>query len=90
MCRRTVKPVYDPDKFEYKISEFQDWTARPSKDRSPGLTAAYHSSSRLKSSSNQGSIELTTFKCLQQKLWDDPASLSAEEFEFLKAREPDL
>jgi len=89
-CRRSIKPVYDPDKFEYKISEFQDWTIRPLKKRSPGLTAAYLNSSRMKSSSNQGSVELATFKALQQKQWDDPALLSGGEFEFLQARDPEM
>lgn len=89
-CRRSIKPVYDPDRFEYNISDFQDWAVRRLKEQSPGLAAAYRNSSRMKSSSGRGSSELATFKRLQQKLWDDPASLPEEEFEFLKARDPEL
>ncbi|CZR65541.1 uncharacterized protein PAC_15441 [Phialocephala subalpina] len=89
-CRRPIKPVYDPDKFEYRISEFQDWAVRTLEERSPGLAAAYRNSNRMNSGSNRGSDELATLIRLQQKQWDNPASISEEEFEFLKARDPQL
>jgi hypothetical protein len=89
-CRRSIKPVYDPDRFEYNISDFQDWSVRPLESHSSGLAVAFRNSRRLQSTSNRKSVELATFKRLKEKFWQNKASLLEDELEFLMARDPSL
>jgi hypothetical protein len=93
-CRRSIKPVYDPDRFEYKISEFQDWTVRPLEKHSPGLAAAYQFQRNYCKLLKQEDAQAAAFRRLRQIHWDehwnDQISLTDEEFEFIKARDPEL
>jgi hypothetical protein len=93
-CRRSIKPIYDPDRFEYRISEFQDWSVRPLEKYSLGLAAAYQFERNYQRLLKQGDTELAIFRRLQRKYsdqrWNDGPPLTEEEFEFVKARDPEL
>jgi hypothetical protein len=91
-CRRSIKPVYDPDKFEYQISDFQEWRVRPLKTHSPGMAEAYLNSARLWATkrTNQITDEVVTCRRVAAKFYNDPSSLSEEEYGFLKARSPEM
>jgi hypothetical protein len=93
-CRRSIKPVYDPDRCEYKISEFQDWSVRPLEKYSPGLARAYQFQRNYRRLPKHGDAELAMFRRLQRRYWDsrwnEESSLTEEEFDFVKARDPEL
>jgi hypothetical protein len=91
-CRRSIKPFYDPDRFEYEISEFQEWRVRPLPSYSPGIAEAYRAVNRFWSMSrkNQATEELLTCRRLGRKHYNEPSSLSEEEYEYLKARSPSM
>ncbi|KAH6663717.1 hypothetical protein B0J14DRAFT_608939 [Halenospora varia] len=88
-CRRSIKPFYDPDKFEYRISEWQDWSVRPRIDRCPELKQAYRNKHRINSTGQRNSEETLKFKNLWERLIRDSTSLTEEELAYVKEREPE-
>lgn len=49
-CRRSIKPVYDPDRNEYKISELQGWNVRPLTGENKEFDEACKNGKRIDSS----------------------------------------
>ena len=50
-CRRSIKPTYDPDQNEYRISETQDWDVRPLRGTNKEFDEACRNGKRIDSSS---------------------------------------
>lgn len=76
-----IKPVYNPENYEYQFTDFQEWSVRPKND--PGLAAAYQARNRLRGVAH--AEEKSKVYELQRK-----EDLTAEETEFLKERDPDM
>ena len=87
-CRRSIKPVYDPDRFEYDISEWQDWRVRPLWT-SPELVEVRRNSNRLHSRQSVLNGEKAAFEKLRNQYYNDPSSLSEEERDFVKKNDPE-
>ncbi|KAG8699462.1 hypothetical protein FRC09_006614 [Ceratobasidium sp. 395] len=86
-CRRSIKPSYDPDRNDYRIDEFQNWSVRPLPSRIPEMATAFRAETRLYGKSNPHGW---AFRELRARYFEDPGSISAEEFSTLKAQDPGL
>ncbi|CAG8976095.1 hypothetical protein HYALB_00002373 [Hymenoscyphus albidus] len=87
-CRRSFKPCYDPAKFEYEISDFQDWSVRPLESCSLELKVAFKNEKRLRRKKNLETPETLAFDTLRSRYYDDPMSLSLAEVAYVKAWDP--
>jgi hypothetical protein len=92
MCRRSIKPVYDPDRFEYDISEWQNWKVRPLLT-SPELQEVLQNRDQLHDKKSVLNVEKAAFYRLRN-LWygnryDNPSLLSEEQMESVKKYEPE-
>jgi hypothetical protein len=92
MCRRSIKPVYDPDRFEYDISEWQDWKVRPLLTY-PELQGVLQNRDQLHDKTIVLDVEKAAFYRLRN-LWydnryDNSSLLSDEQREFIKKYEPE-
>jgi hypothetical protein len=89
-CRRSIKPVYDPDRFEYDISEWQDWKVRPLLT-SPEMQQVLRNWETLHAKKSVLNVEKAEFRRLRNLWYDNryenPNLLIEEEMEFVKKYE---
>jgi hypothetical protein len=86
-CRRSIKPIYDPERNEYDINEFQDWQVRPLESTSPEFAAARKNASRINSRTYTGTGKAVLAE-IQEKKFKDPRSLTEKEREYLRENDP--
>ncbi|KAG8693697.1 hypothetical protein FRC08_008961 [Ceratobasidium sp. 394] len=87
-CRRSIKPSYDPDRNEYRIDAFQNWTVRPLPSHNLELAAAFRASKRM---ARRGRTpERRAFQEIVDRYFLDRSSVSAQELATLKAGSPEF
>ena len=87
-CRRSIKSIYDPDRFEYDISERQDWKVGPLLT-SPELQEVLRNGEPVFSSECILNGETVVFVKLRNQYHHDPSVLSEKQMEFVKKYEPE-